>query len=71
MYEYSLYCEHVHFGGTVLDTAQGRRQSVTLTHAGRRVRYNLTVEPLHDSDGRLIGLTGAAIDLSERPETAT
>ena len=55
----------------VLATGQGRRQAVTLSHAGRPVTYDLTIEPLHDGNGELVGLTGAAIDLGERSQPAT
>ncbi|BAY08460.1 multi-sensor hybrid histidine kinase [Calothrix sp. NIES-2098] len=53
----------------VLETGIGRREEVKLTQLGREYYYDLTVEPLQDANGVAIGVTCAAIDISELKHT--
>ncbi|EEF63089.1 hybrid sensor histidine kinase/response regulator [Pedosphaera parvula] len=49
----------------VLMTGTGVRQEVGCTvKDGQRV-YDLTVEPVRDAEGRIVGITGAAMDITE------
>jgi two-component system, NarL family, sensor histidine kinase UhpB len=50
----------------VLLTGTGLRQEVTRTLNGRKHFYDLTVEPVRDSQSRITGITGAAMDVTER-----
>lgn len=49
----------------VLETGVGRREEVKLTRLDRECHYDLTVEPLKDAMGEVVGVTCAAIDISE------
>jgi PAS domain S-box-containing protein len=49
----------------VLESGKGVRQDVQTTIAGRTLVYDLTVEPLQDSAGVIVGITGASQDLTE------
>jgi two-component system, NarL family, sensor histidine kinase UhpB len=50
----------------VLMTGTGLRQEVALTSNGQKRFYDLTVEPVRDSAGRIAGITGAAMEVTER-----
>ncbi|MCU0512942.1 MAG: PAS domain-containing protein [Anaerolineae bacterium] len=50
----------------VLAEGQGRRETVTLDLNGIVSAYDLTLEPLLDEQQQVVGLTGAAYDISER-----
>jgi PAS domain S-box-containing protein len=50
----------------VLMTGTGLRQEVSRTADGRKHFYDLTVEPVRDSAGRITGITGAAMEVTER-----
>jgi PAS domain S-box-containing protein len=50
----------------VLVTGTGLRQEVSRTLDGRKHYYDLTVEPVRDAQGRITGLTGAAMEVTER-----
>ncbi|HWD20335.1 MAG TPA: response regulator [Verrucomicrobiae bacterium] len=50
----------------VLMTGAGIRQEVTLLIHGQKRTFDLTVEAVSDGDGRITGLTGAAMDITER-----
>jgi|GEM_PF-184752 len=54
----------------VLDTGEGDRQEVKVTHQGTDYYFDLNVEPLRDSKNQIIGITGASIDISEAKRTA-
>lgn len=51
----------------VLTEGVGVRQEVTITpwHASSSRSYDLTLEPLRDAQGEVVGLTGAAVDITE------
>jgi PAS domain S-box-containing protein len=50
----------------VLTTGTGLRQEVALTSNGQKHFYDLTVDPVRDAAGRITGLTGAAMEVTER-----
>ncbi|HEX2728551.1 MAG TPA: ATP-binding protein, partial [Rubrobacteraceae bacterium] len=49
----------------VLETGTGAREEVRTT-TGEAFYYDLTVEPLRDSVGNMVGLSAAAVDITER-----
>jgi len=48
----------------VLTSGQGVRESVRTTIAGETFVYDLTIEPLRDADGAVVGITCAALDVT-------
>ena len=50
----------------VLESGKGARQNVWITLEGKTFVYDLTVEPLRDDAGAVIGVTCAALDITER-----
>ncbi len=54
----------------VLETGVGLREEVTIPHGGRNYSFDLTIEPLFDSTGSLIGITGASMDVARLRERA-
>jgi signal transduction histidine kinase len=53
---------------TVLETGEGVREEVTYDLPSGEVTYDLTVEPLRDETGTLVGLTAAALDVTEQKQ---
>ncbi|WP_319576117.1 PAS domain S-box protein [uncultured Desulfobacter sp.] len=49
----------------VLKSGKGARKAVQTTIAGRPLVYDLTVEPLQNSAGVIVGITGASQDVTE------
>jgi signal transduction histidine kinase len=49
----------------VLESGQSLRQEVSYRIGSQTVVYDLTLEPLRDAAGAIIGLTGAAMDLTD------
>jgi PAS domain S-box-containing protein len=49
----------------VLESRQSLRQEVTYRIGSQMVVYDLTLEPLRDQAGTIVGLTGAAMDLTD------
>ncbi|QYO62996.1 PAS domain S-box protein [Leptolyngbya sp. 7M] len=49
----------------VLETGIGAREEIKITREGTHYYYDLTVEPLRDENNQTIGITCAAIDVSE------
>ncbi|NES94965.1 MAG: GAF domain-containing protein [Desertifilum sp. SIO1I2] len=49
----------------VLETGIGTREECKLTHLGQAYYYDLTIEPLKETPGNIIGVTGAAIDITQ------
>lgn len=49
----------------VLATGQGARQEVNATANGEQRVYDLTVEPVRDASGGVVGITGATMDITE------
>ena len=65
------------FGGEVADrmtqikarvllTGSGLRQEISRTVGGEKHFYDLTVEPVRDPPGLITGITGAAMEVTER-----
>lgn len=50
----------------VLASGRGARQEVAITVDGRPLHFDLTVEPLHDQDGRVVGLICATFEITKR-----
>ncbi|MFN8536507.1 MAG: PAS domain S-box protein [Thermomicrobiales bacterium] len=50
----------------VLVSGQARRETVRASDAGRVVDYDLSVAPLRDHSGAVVGVTGVSVDISER-----
>ena len=50
----------------VLETGIGTREEVQMIVAGEVYFYNLTVEPLHDANGAVVGITCTTTDISDR-----
>jgi PAS domain S-box-containing protein len=49
----------------VLGSGEGQKREVHVTRDGRRFDFLLTVEPVRDADGAIVGLTGASTNISE------
>jgi PAS domain S-box-containing protein len=52
----------------VLETGVGAQEEVKLTMQGQEFYYDLTVEPLPDVDGEIIGITCASINITDRKQ---
>jgi PAS domain S-box-containing protein len=55
----------------VLETGESAREEVQLTINDSLVFYDLVIEPLRDSARRVIGITGAAMDITKRKRAET
>lgn len=53
----------------VLSSGMGTRQEVTVSKDGIEYFYDLTLEPFFDASNTVVGLTGAAIDISDFKRT--
>ena len=53
----------------VLETGVGARDEIQATFGGRKRYLSTTIEPVLDSAGAVIGLTGASMDVTELRET--
>ncbi len=47
----------------VLASGKSARQNIRTTVAGKTVVYDLTIEPLHDNAGAVVGITCASLDI--------
>src|SRR5208282_705326 len=54
----------------VLETRVGARDEIQITCGGKRYYLNTTIEPVLDSAGAVIGLTGASMDVTELREAS-
>jgi len=54
----------------VLETGVGERSETQVTYEGKRFYLDTTIEPLLDSAGSVIGITGASMDVTELRETS-
>jgi PAS domain S-box-containing protein len=52
----------------VLETGVGQRHEVQITDGGKKKFFDTTIEPVLDSSGAVIGLTGASMDVTELRE---
>ncbi|MBE2270621.1 MAG: DUF4118 domain-containing protein [Anaerolinea sp.] len=53
----------------VLESGTGTRTEVTVHVDGVERCYDMTVEPLRDPDGQIVGITAVSLDVTERKET--
>ncbi len=54
----------------VLETGAGARQEILFAHNNIKYSLDVTVEPLRDSAGAVVGITGAATDVAQLRELA-
>jgi len=54
----------------VLETGTGARQEVVIPHNGKKYSFEVAIEPLFDSQGHVMGITGAAMDVARLRELA-
>jgi two-component system CheB/CheR fusion protein len=52
-----------------IDSGLGAREEVPVTRDGQARLYDLIVEPLRDAAGNIVGVTSAALDITERQTT--
>ena len=50
----------------VIESGRGTRKVITVHTQDKTLFYDLTVEPLKDGSGDVIGLTGASLDITEQ-----
>ncbi|HUX25049.1 MAG TPA: PAS domain S-box protein, partial [Burkholderiales bacterium] len=53
----------------VLETGVSARAEVSVTRLSKKHYFDLVVEPLVDATGRIVGVTGASTDITERKRT--
>ncbi len=56
------------FKREVLQSGKGARRNLSLAIADRQCIIDLSIEPIRDNEGQIIGISGAAIDVTERRE---
>ncbi len=54
----------------VIETGVGVREEVMIRTNGKSLSFDVTIEPLFDSEGRVVGITGAAMDIARLRELA-
>jgi len=54
----------------VLEKGVSRRDEVVIPHNGKSYAFDLTVEPLFDRSGNIVGITGASMDIARLREIA-
>jgi PAS domain S-box-containing protein len=52
----------------VLDTGEALREEVVIPHDGRSYAIDLTIEPLFDTEKKIVGITGASMDIARLRE---
>jgi PAS domain S-box-containing protein len=52
----------------VLETGEGAREEVRITFDTTSCFYDLTIEPLHDAENNIVGVAGAALDITARKQ---
>lgn len=55
----------------VIATGVGLREEVKVIANGQTTYYDLTIDPLHDQQAAIVGITCAAVDISERIHIVT
>ncbi len=55
----------------VLETGTGNTVEVTTTLDGRSICYDLHIEPLREGPGKIAGITGISVDITERKHFET
>jgi PAS domain S-box-containing protein len=53
---------------SVLKTGVALRKEVVIPHDGRNYAFDITIEPLFDADGTVMGITGASMDIARLRE---
>ncbi len=54
----------------VLKTGTALREEVVIPHDGRSYAFDITIEPLFDANGSVVGITGASMDIAQLRELA-
>ncbi len=54
----------------VLTTGQAVREEVVVGNNGKRYTFDMSIEPLFDSDGKVVGITAACMDIARLRELA-
>ncbi|SCW60397.1 sensor histidine kinase [Ancylobacter rudongensis] len=54
--------------GEALGTSSSRKGEIEIEEAGRKCWYDIHIDPLRDLAGTTVGLTGAAVDVTDRKE---
>jgi formate hydrogenlyase transcriptional activator len=54
----------------VLGTGHMSREEVVIADEGKNYAFDITVEPLHDGDGNIVGITGSCMDIARLREIA-
>src|SRR5262249_56356535 len=62
--------ELMHLKWQVIDTGRGTRQTVRVALPAGERYYDLLVEPRDDPTGRVVGVGGAALDVTARKQGA-
>ena len=53
----------------VVETGTAAHEEVSVHWRGSTIHYDLVIEPLRDSSGSIVGITGSSLDISERKRT--
>ncbi|NEQ31880.1 MAG: PAS domain S-box protein, partial [Leptolyngbya sp. SIO4C5] len=54
----------------VIETGESLREEVEVVRGKQIAYYDLTVDPLRDENNQIIGITGAAVDISQKTQLA-
>jgi PAS domain S-box-containing protein len=54
----------------VLETKTGLREEVAIEKGGRKIAFDITLEPILDSSGEVVGITGTSMDIARLREAA-
>jgi len=54
----------------LLETGTGVREEIAIQHEGMTFTYDVTLEPLLDAENKVVGITGAAMDVARLRELA-
>jgi PAS domain S-box-containing protein len=61
--------ELTEFKRKVFETGRGARREISITLSDGQHTYDLSAEPMRDAQGTIIGVTAAAMDITERKQT--
>ena len=59
-----------HLKQRVLDSGTGVREEVAIADNGKSYFFDITIEPLFDADGKVVGITAACMDVARLREMA-
>jgi len=54
----------------VIETGLGAREEVVIRQNGKALSFDVTIEPLFDSAGQVVGITGSSVDIARLRELA-